>query len=64
MATSERTISYAGLETIFEIVVAFAEKAKAPVVLHLDPQQRCGALEARRCPWIFERYDRPLKPAI
>lgn len=35
-ATSEGTISYAGLETIYEIVVTLAQKAKSPVALHLD----------------------------
>lgn len=36
IATSEGTISYAGLETIYEIVVSLAQKAKAPIALHLD----------------------------
>lgn len=36
VATSEGTISYAGLETIFEIVVSLAHKAKVPIALHLD----------------------------
>lgn len=35
-ATSEGTINYAGLETIFEIVVTLAEKAKASIALHFD----------------------------
>ena len=36
VATTEGTISYAGLETIFDIVATLARKAKSPVVLHLD----------------------------
>lgn len=36
IATSEGTINYAGLETIFEIVVSLAKGTKAPVALHLD----------------------------
>lgn len=36
VATSEGTISYAGLETIYEIVVTLSQKAKIPVALHLD----------------------------
>lgn len=36
VATSEGTISYAGLETIYEIVVTLAQKTKIPVALHLD----------------------------
>jgi len=36
VSTSEGTIGYAGLETIFEIVTSLAKKAKAPIALHLD----------------------------
>ena len=36
IATTEGTVSYAGLETIFEIVATLAHKSKSPVALHLD----------------------------
>jgi len=36
IGTSEKAISYAGLEELAGIVAAAAEKAKIPVVLHLD----------------------------
>src|SRR5438093_3381561 len=36
VATTEGTISYAGLETILDIVATLARKSKSPVVLHLD----------------------------
>src|SRR5579864_4977293 len=36
VATTEGTLNYAGLETIFEIVVSLAQKSKSPVALHLD----------------------------
>ena len=36
VATTEGTLSYAGLETIFDIIVTLAHKSKSPVALHLD----------------------------
>ncbi len=36
METSEGAIKYAGLDTIYEIMVTLAQKAKVPVALHMD----------------------------
>lgn len=36
VATSEKAIRYAGIENISEMVIGMAERAKIPVVLHLD----------------------------
>jgi fructose-bisphosphate aldolase class II len=36
VATSEKAIAYAGIDNIAQIVITLAERAKIPVVLHLD----------------------------
>lgn len=36
VATSEKAIRYAGIETISEMIIGMAKRAKIPVVLHLD----------------------------
>ncbi|MGB3340826.1 MAG: class II fructose-1,6-bisphosphate aldolase [bacterium] len=36
VATSEKAIRYAGIETISQMVITMAKKTKIPVVLHLD----------------------------
>ncbi|MBN2619750.1 class II fructose-1,6-bisphosphate aldolase [candidate division WOR-3 bacterium] len=36
VATSEKAITYAGIENISQIIITLAKKAKIPVVLHLD----------------------------
>jgi fructose-bisphosphate aldolase class II len=36
IATSEKAIKYAGIETISHMIIGFAKRTKVPVVLHLD----------------------------
>ena len=46
MSVSEGTISYAGLETIFEMAATVAVRSKVPIALHMDHGKNMEQLEA------------------
>jgi fructose-bisphosphate aldolase, class II len=45
IATSEGSVKYAGLETIFEIMATVALRSKAPIALHMDHGKDAELLE-------------------